>query len=78
MYNVTVVIGTNLDKDILHDIPANTTLRQVCESVGFDYASGQLTLDGGALNPGELDKTFAQLGIASKCYLLRVAKTQNA
>lgn len=76
MYNVTVIIGTNLDKETI-SVPANTTLRQACESVGFDYASGQLTLDGGALNPGELDKTFAQLGIASKCYLLRVAKTQN-
>ena len=30
------------------------------------------------LSPGDLDKTFADFGIAEKCYLLNVVKADNA
>jgi hypothetical protein len=36
-----------------------------------------MNLDGSPLHPGDLDKTFADFGIAEKCYLLNVVKADN-
>ena len=35
-------------------------------------------LDGSSLGPGDLDKTFAGLGITEKCFLLNVLEADNA
>jgi hypothetical protein len=37
-----------------------------------------MNLDGAPLQPGDLDKTFAQFGITDKCFLLNVVKADNA
>lgn len=39
---------------------------------------GQTKLDGSSLAAGDLDKTFADFGIAEKCYLVNIAKQDNA
>ena len=68
MINVTIV--DNLDP--------NTTLRSVLEAHDVDYTTGQTKLDGSSLAAGDLDKTFADFGIAEKCYLVNIAKQDNA
>lgn len=75
---ITVVVGNNVKRVETEPISVNTTLRSVLESAGIDYARGAMHLDGASLNPGDLDKTFADFGITRKCYLLNVAKADNA
>ena len=74
---IKVTVGNNVDrKDVIVD--TDTTLRQVLEDAALDYSRGVFHLDGTSLHPGDLDKTFADFGIAERCYLLQVAKTENA
>lgn len=74
---IKVNIGNNINrKDIIID--KNTTLRAALEENGVDYTRGVMHLDGSSLQPGDLDKTFADFGIAERCYLLNVVKADNA
>jgi len=74
---IKVTMGNNLKRktEILN---AETTLREALESAEIDYTHGITNLDGSPLNPGDLDKTFADFGITEKCYLLNVVKADNA
>lgn len=75
---IKVTLGNNVNRTSVI-IDENTTLRTALEDNGVDYTShGTLHLDGATLAPGDLDKTFAQLGISEKCYLLQVVKADNA
>lgn len=74
---IKVVVGNNVKRETVI-VDANTTLRRVLEDAGVDYTRGVMHLDGSSLNPGDLDKTFASLGITEKCYLLNVVKADNA
>lgn len=74
---IKVVIGNNMKRNTVI-ISENTTLREALESQEIDYTRGAMHLDGSPLQPGDLDKTFADFGIAEKCYLLNVVKTDNA
>lgn len=74
---VQVKIGNNMKRATVV-IDENTTLRRVLEDNGIDYGVGVTTLDGSPLVRGELDKTFAQLGITEKATLLNVVKADNA
>ena len=74
---IKVVVGNNVKRETVI-VDANTTLRTVLEDNGIDYTSGTMHLDGSSLKPGEIDKTFADLGITEKCYLLNVVKADNA
>ena len=74
---IKVTVGNNVQRNTLM-VDDSSTLRGILESEGIDYARGQMHLDGSSLRPGDLDKTFADLGITSQCYLLNVAKTDNA
>lgn len=74
---IKVTLGNNLDrKSVIID--ANTTLRAALEDNGVDYTRGSLILDGATIKPGDLDKTFADFGIAEKCFLMSISKTDNA
>jgi len=75
MINVTIGNTTNRNRVIVDE---NNTLRQALEENGVDYSMGQLMLDGATLQPGMLDRTFADLGITTSCYLLSVVKADNA
>ena len=59
-------------------IDENTTLRTALENNGIDYTVGTMHLDGASLKPGDIDKTFAEMGVTEKCYLLNVVKADNA
>lgn len=74
---VKVVVGNNVKRETVI-VDSTTTLRTVLEDAGIDYTRGVMHLDGSSLNPGDLDKTFAQFGITEKCFLLNVVKADNA
>lgn len=74
---IKVVVGNNVKRETVI-VDANTTPRTVLEDANVDYTRGVMHLDGSSLNPGDLDKTFASLGITEKCYLLNVVKADNA
>ena len=64
---IKVVVGNNVKRETVI-VDANTTLRTVLEDANVDYTRGVMHLDGSSLNPGDLDKTFASLGITEKCH----------
>ncbi|MCL1859193.1 MAG: hypothetical protein FWF92_08160 [Oscillospiraceae bacterium] len=74
---IKVTIGNNVKRssEILDE---NTTLREALENAGIDYTIGMMNLDGSTLEPGDLERTFADFGITEKCYLLNVIKADNA
>lgn len=74
---IKVTVGNNVKRESMI-VDAGRTLRDVLEEAGVDYTRGVMHLDGSSLNPGDLDKTFADFGIAEKCFLLNVVKADNA
>ena len=70
---IKVVVGNNVKRETVI-VDANTTLRTVLEDAGVEYTRGVMHMDGASLNPGDLDKTFADFGITERCYLLNVVK----
>ena len=74
---IKVTMGNNVKRDKDKILDPNTTLRAALEEAGIDYTRGLMHLDGSPLEPGDLDKTFADFGITEKCFLLNVAKADN-
>ena len=74
---VKVCVGNNVKRDNVI-VDSNVTLRSVLEDANIDYTKGTMHLDGATLQPGDLDKTFDQMGITEKCSLLNVVKADNA
>ena len=74
---VKVTVGNNVKRESKIVNP-NATLRSVLEEANIDYTRGVMHLDGSSLQPGDLDKTFANFGITEKCILLNVVKADNA
>lgn len=74
---IKVTVGNNVKRQAVI-IEDTTTLRTVLEDAGIDYTRGVMHLDGSSLQPGDLDKTFADFGITDKCFLLNVVKADNA
>lgn len=73
-----VFVGNNINRKAVI-VSEDTTLRKVLEDNQVDYGVGMTSLDGATLQTGDLDKTFAQLGITGEqCYLLNTAKAVNA
>lgn len=79
---IKVFVGNNVERK--SDIVEPTkTLRQVLEANEIDYTRGVMHLDGSSLSPGDLNKTFAELGYdgskgKDRCFLLNVVKADNA
>ena len=71
------VLGNNLKRETVL-VDENSTLRQALEQSEIDYSTGMMHLDGSTLRAGDLDKTFKDIGITEKCYLLNVVKADNA
>lgn len=74
---IKVVVGNNVKRETVI-VNSNSTLRKVLEDAGIDYSRGTMHLDGASLQPGDLSKTFDQMGITDKCFLLNVVKADNA
>ena len=74
---INVTIGNNLKRSNII-VSENTTIRKALEDNGIDYTRGTTSLDGATLAPGQMDKSFAELGVTERCYLLNVVKADNA
>ena len=70
-------IGNNLSNSA-YFLDDGVTLRQAFDQANINYGIGMNSLDGCTLQPGDLDKTFAEMGIKDECFLLNVAKAVNA
>lgn len=74
---ITCTIGNNLSrKNIIVD--ENSVIKEVLKANSIDYTRGVTTLDGATLTAGEINKTFAEMGVVSDCALLNVVKADNA
>lgn len=74
---IQVTIGSNT-KRVKKVIDGTVTLREALEENEINYETAQVHLDGCTLNPGDLDKSFEDMGIAESCYLIAVVKADNA
>lgn len=74
---IKVYVRTNVSKET-YNVESDTTLRTVLEEAGVDYTKGFLTLDGAAIAPGNMDKTFDDFGITEKTYVNQCVKADNA
>lgn len=74
---IKVFVGNNMKRTPVM-VTEGTTLRKVFEDAQIDYSLGMNSLDGATLRPGDLDKTFADMGVSETCYLLNVVKADNA
>lgn len=74
---VKVTVGNNVKRDTVI-VDGATTLRTVLENAEIDYTRGVMHLDGAPLKPGDLDKSFDDLGIRERTFLLNVVKADNA
>ena len=74
---IKVTVGNNVKRDTVI-VEETATLRSVLEDAEIDYTRGTMHLDGASLNPGDLDKTFADFGIKDRTFLLNVVKADNA
>lgn len=74
---IKVIYGSNVDRksDIIDE---NMTVRQFLDSKDFDYSTGSMHMDGVALEPGDMDRTFKSLGVTERCFLLRIKQVNNA
>ena len=77
MSMLKVTVSNNVKRNSVI-VSSDTTLRQVLETNEIDYTRGLVNLDGAPLMAGDLDKTFADFGIAEKCFLSAIVKTDNA
>lgn len=75
---IKITVGNNVKRESVIKDENTTTLRTVLEENGIDYTRGTMNLDGAPLRPGDLDKTFAEIGVSDKCFLLNVVKADNA
>jgi hypothetical protein len=74
---IKATVGNNVKRNTVM-VDDSLTLREVLEEQGIDYTRGQMHLDGASLQPGDLDKSFADFGIKTQAFLLNVTKTDNA
>lgn len=79
---INVVVGNNVRRESVIVSPTST-LRSALEEGNIDYSNGVMHLDGASVNPGDLNKTFAEFGYdgsegRDKCFLLNVVKADNA
>ena len=74
---IKVTVGNNVKRNSVN-VDEATTLRSVLETNEIDYTRGTMHLDGSTLQPGDLDKSFSDMGIREKCFLLNVVKADNA
>lgn len=74
---VQITIGNNVNRQrAIED--GNQTVRELLEKYDIDYSRGATTLDGTTIQPGQMDMTLTELGVTDRCFLLNVAKTDNA
>lgn len=74
---IHVIVGTTTTRNEKNYLPT-TTIRSILEDNTVDYATANIMLDGASLQPGDMDKTLADMNITEKCMLIAVVKAANA
>lgn len=72
-----ITVGSNTNRKTIM-VPEDYTIQQVLEENDINYATGQTSLNGCLLQPGDMYKTFAEMGVTGAGYLVNVAKMDNA
>ena len=74
-----VYVGNNTDRWPVNVTP-DTVLRDLLEEQHIDFTRSTLHLNGSALRPGDVDKTFMELGVTGErdSFLLAMQKLDNA
>ena len=72
-----ITVGTNTNRKTVM-VPEDYTIQQTLEENEINYASGQTSLNGCILQPGDMYKTFADMGITGAAWLVTVSKMDNA
>ena len=80
MINITIAINMKRETVLADEY---STVREVLESKHFDITKGLLHMDSAPINPGDLNKTFAELGYdgtpnKDRAFLSLVTKADNA
>lgn len=75
MVQVRFITNLGPSSDI---VEATSTPRQALEKNDIDFSRGAVSIDGCPVRIGDLDKTFAELGITEKCNISVVIKADNA
>lgn len=74
---IRVIVGTTTQRNE-KNYTAGTTIRSILEDNAIDYSVSQIMLDGASLQPGDMDKTLADMNVREKCMLVSVVKAANA
>ena len=74
---INVLMGNNTNRKTVIVNP-NTSIRKALEDNGMEVAGKTYTLNSRTLSTDDYDKTFPDLGVTDRCYLLCVAKADNA
>ena len=76
----TIINITLINNVTKKTVPAttDTTVRDFLEANQFEYARRGVLVDGVPLGGGDLDKSFAELGVTGNAYVTSVAKADNA
>ena len=73
---IKVTVGTNTSReDVI--VEKTSTIRSVLENQGISYSNAIMHLDGSPLKPGDMDKTFEEIGIAETCFLIAATKLDS-
>jgi hypothetical protein len=70
---IQVTIGTAASRRTV-SVEPTATIRSVLENEGVNYQQKSVALDGVNLGIGDFDKTFAELNITEKAYLIALEK----
>ena len=76
MISATIMNNTNKVKTVLDE--NTTTLREAFEANGFPVDGITVLLNGVAVRAGDIDRTFAELGVDTSASLFGMAKADNA
>lgn len=77
---ITVTIGNNVSRHP-YIISCDLTIREALAEAHMDTTRGVMHLDGATLSPGDINKTFRQLGYEpgrDNIFLMQVVKADNA
>ena len=79
---IRITAMTNMKRSTVF-VDENETLRKALTDAGIDYTKGMMCLDSAPLNPGDLNKTFAEMGYdgtpgKDTAFMSCVTKADNA
>lgn len=76
---IQVIISTNVERiRPERGIDEHETIKSVLDEHNVNYAVGMVSIDGATLKPGDINKTFADMGVTDRCYLSVITKADNA